>query len=174
MPLPESTVTPLITTATTLIAAGIGALCTYIVSARSHRFENLKLISSWAKSEELEKARIDAYRELWKCLGGISTFNHRDEIIRNLPGVQRRLHDWYYGGGGGLWLTGAAGQLNSPKASFFKARDFESTDPTEIWHVFHQLWTVIRRDLGIFESESDQSEYINKVKKKLGAFGPNA
>jgi hypothetical protein len=134
----------------------------------------VKLISSWARSEELEKARIDAYRELWKCLGGISTFNPTDEIVRNLPRVQRRLHDWYYDGGGGLWLTGAAGQLNSPKASFFSARDLRSTDATEVWQVFHHLRKVIRHDLGIFESESDESEYISKVKKKLGTFGPNA
>jgi hypothetical protein len=153
-----------------MLGSAVGALVALAGSVRTYRIEHRKLISSWTKSDEVEKARINAYRELWRCLGGISTFNNRDEIVRNLPAVQKRLYDWYYDGAGGLFLTGAAEESNSTKAAFFAARELRSTNPFEIWQVFHDFRRSIRRDLGIFESEADQISHVNSVKKKLGAY----
>jgi hypothetical protein len=171
VPFPGSTVTALISAVGALLGSAAGALLAYRASARAYRLEHIKLISLRTKSEEVERGRINAYRELWRCLSGISTFNNADEIVRNLPTVQKRLQDWYYDGGGGLFLTGAAEQSNSAKALFFSARDLQSTQPSEIWGVFHQLRRVIRRDLGVFESESDERLYVDSVKKKLGEYG---
>jgi hypothetical protein len=112
----------LLPTAGALLGSVVGALVTYRMSSRTYRLDRLKLISSWAKSEEVEKARVAAYRDLWKCLGGVSTHS-TDEIVRNLPTVQERLQEWYYGSGGGLFLTGAAEEGGSAKTFFFGARD---------------------------------------------------
>jgi hypothetical protein len=159
----------LLPTAGALLGSVVGALVTYRMSSRTYRLDRLKLISSWAKSEEVEKARVAAYRDLWKCLGGVSTHS-TDEIVRNLPTVQERLQEWYYGSGGGLFLTGAAEEGGSAKACFFAARDLQSSDPSEIWHVFHDLRRGIRRDLGVFESDVDESAALENVKKKLGNY----
>jgi len=156
-------------TAGALLGSVVGALVTYRVSSRTYQLDRLKLISSWAKSEEVEKARIAAYRDLWKCLGGVSTHD-TNEIVRNLPTVQERLQEWYYDSGGGLFLTGAAELGGSTKASFFAARDLRSTNPSEIWHVFHALRRGIRRDLGVFESDADETAALENVKKKLGTY----
>jgi hypothetical protein len=168
--LPESLVVALIPALGALLGGAVAALVAFGASARSYRLEHRKLISSWTKPEEIEKARINIYRELWRCLGDISTFNNQDHIVRNLPAVQKRLYDWYYDGAGGLFLTGAAEESNSTKAAFFAARELRSTNPSEIWQVFHDLRRSIRRDLGIFESEADEISRVNSVKKKLGAY----
>jgi hypothetical protein len=162
--------TALPSTVGALIGSIVGAFVTYRVSLRTYQVERLKLISSWAKSEEVEKARVAAYRDLWKCLGGVSTHS-TEEIVRNLPTVQVRLQEWYYDNGGGLFLTGAAEKGGSAKASFFAARDLRSTDAAEIWHVFHALRRNIRRDLGVFESDADETAALDSITKKLGAFG---
>jgi len=169
MPLSASIVTTFLPTVGALLGSIIGAIVTYRVSTRSYRLDRLRVISSWTKSEELERARISAYRELWRCLGGISTHSPTD-IVRNLASVQSRLQEWYYDGGGGLFLTGAAEEGGSTKSSFFAARDLSSHDPTEIWQVFHALRRSIRRDLGVFESEVDEAAALESVRKKLGSY----
>jgi hypothetical protein len=138
MTIPESLsmLTIVLPTTGALLGRAIGAVVTYRISSRTYQIDRLKLISSWTKSEELEKARIAADRELWQCLGGVST-HKADEIVRNLPAVQKRLQEWYYDRGGGVFLAGAAEKGGSTKASFFAARDLQSSDPSEIWTVFH-------------------------------------
>lgn len=152
-----------------LLGSAIGACMTYLASARTRANDRLKLISSWTKSEEVEKARITAYRELWRCLGGISTHRPGD-IAGNLASVQERLQKWYYEDGGGLFLTGAAGDDGSTKSTFFAAREMESTVPAEIYSVFHALRSSIRRDLGIFESDSDEKAMQDTLAKKMAAW----
>jgi len=84
--------------------------------------------------------------------------------------VQKRLQEWYYDRGGGVFLAGAAEKGGSTKASFFAARDLQSSDPSEIWNVFHSLRRGIRRDLGVFESDADEKAVLESVKKKLGSY----
>lgn len=134
-----------------------------------YRLDRSKLISSLSKHDELESARIAAYRELWQCLGGVSTWNPND-IVRNVASVQGRLQQWYYEGGGGLFLEGAAEKGESTKASFFAARDLQSSNPSEIWHAFHSLRRNVRRDIGIFESDADEADALAHVKTKLRNF----
>src|ERR1035437_9687622 len=122
MPLPGSMLIVLLPTAGALLGGVVAALVAYRMSSRTYRLHRLKLISAWGESEKIEKARAPAYRDLWKCLGGVSTHS-TDEIVRNLPTVQERLQEWYYGSGGGLFLTGAAGEGGSAKTFFFAARD---------------------------------------------------
>jgi len=162
--------TVLLSTAGALLGSIVGAFVTYKVSLRTYQVERLKLISSWTKSEEVENARVAAYRDLWKCLGGVSTHS-KEEIVRNLPTVQVRLQEWYYDNGGGLFLTGAAEKGGSTKASFFAARDLQSIDAAEIWHVFHARRRNIRRDLGVFESDADEKVALETITKELGAYG---
>jgi hypothetical protein len=156
-------------TAGALLGSAVGAVVTYMVSSRTYRLDRLKLISSWAKSEEVEKARVASYRDLWKCLGGISTHS-TDDIAKNLHSVQERLQDWYYNSGGGLFLTGATEKGGSTKACFFAARDLRSTDPSEIWQAFHRLRQGIRKDLGVFESDTDEVAALDNFKKRLGTY----
>jgi len=166
----DTLVSALITASAALLGGLVGALVSYAVATRAHRLERVRLISSWTKSEEVKRARIAAYRELWSCLGGISTHNSRDVIVKSLPEVQHRLQEWYYDRGGGLLLTGSAEDGQSTKATFFAARDLRSTNAYEIWQVFHRLRGSIRRDLGIFESEADERAALDHVKKILGSY----
>ncbi|MGI9074383.1 MAG: hypothetical protein ACR2JB_24410 [Bryobacteraceae bacterium] len=160
---------------TVLVSTGgapVGSLCggflAFAASLRTQGLERLKLISAWTRSDEVEKLRITAYRELWRCLGGISTFNSGEQIVASLPEVQERLQRWYYDHGGGLFLTGSADQHDSTKAAFFAARDLRSEIPVEIWEVFHQVRRLVRRDVGIFASQLKEQEHLDSVKKKLG------
>jgi hypothetical protein len=100
---------------------------------------------------------LAAYRDPFGSASGALRTHSTDEIVRNLPTVQERLQEWYYDGGGGLFLTGAAEEGGSTKASFFAARDLRSSGPAEIWHVFHGLRRDVRRDLGVFESDVDEA-----------------
>jgi len=144
-----------------------GAALAFGASLRTQRFERWKLILGWTRSEELEKLRIHAYRELWRCLGGISTFNTAEKIVASLPAVQARLQGWYYDDGGGLFLKGSAKHRDSTKASFFAARDLRCKDALEIWKVFHQLRQSVRHELGIFESPLEEQAHVASVKEKL-------
>ena len=118
-----------------------------------------------AKLEGIEKERVAAYRELWKCLGGILTHNS-EGIVTNLTAVQERLQKWYYDDGCGLFIWDQL-RSGSTKAAFFTARDLQSSDPYEIWHVFHDLRRGVRADLGVFESDRDEAAAMETVKKKL-------
>jgi hypothetical protein len=99
---------------------GIGFTCAASVLGR--KLEHSKLIAPWIARDELEKARIAAYRELWICLGGISTFHSSEMIAQNLATVQKQLQEWYYQRGGGLFIEGAANKSRSSKAAFFGTR----------------------------------------------------
>jgi hypothetical protein len=166
---PESMINLLLPTGGALLGTMLGAVLSYRASTRMYRLDKSKFVSSMSKHEELERARITAYRELWQCLGGIST-RHPNEIVKNLGSVQERLQQWYYESGGGLFLEGAAEKGESTKASFFVVRDLQSTDPSEIWHAFHSLRRNVRRDIGIFESDADQADALAHVKTKLRNF----
>jgi hypothetical protein len=72
--------------------------------------------------------------------------------------------------GGGLFISGAAERPGSTKAAFFAARDLQSNDAYEIWQVFHQLRQGVRRDLGVYESDTDEDAALEAVKKKLLGF----
>jgi hypothetical protein len=160
----------LFSAAAALLGGLIGAIASYAVATRAHRLERVRLISSWTKSEEVERARVAAYRDLWICLGGISTYNSRDVIVESLSEVQHRLQEWYYDRGGGLFLTGSAEDSQSTKATFFAARDLRSTDAYAIWQVFHRLRGSLRRDLGVFESDADERAALEHVKQILGSY----
>jgi hypothetical protein len=166
---PDPLTIALLSTGGALLGSVIGAFATLRVSLRNHRLDRSKLISQWSRSEELERARVGAYRGLWQCLGGIST-KDKAEIVRNLPKVQTDLQKWYYDAGGGLFLSGAAENPGSAKAAFFAARDLQSNDAYEIWQAFHRLRQGVRRDLGVYESDADEDSAIEAVKKKLQDF----
>lgn len=144
----------------TAIAGLIGALIAGIGAVMLERIrwanEKAKLRAAMLAKPELQAARLQAYRDLWSCLGGIST-RHPDDIASNLRLVQDRLQAWYYDQGGGLLLEGRADEAGSTKELFFAARDLSSTDPAEIWRVFHQLRRAVRHDIGVYE-DSDAEE----------------
>jgi hypothetical protein len=165
----QSLLSAAISASAALTGGFVGALVSYAAARRSSQLERAKLIVSWNKSTEVEKTRIAAYVELWKCLGPISTYNS-SEIVTNLPSAQRRLQDWYYDQGGGLLITGSAQDPQSAKAAFFTARDLRSSGPYEIWEAFHHLRRSIRRDLGVFESEADEIAAVQQAKKRLGKY----
>jgi len=169
MPWSSPLVVAALSAAGALLGSTIGAFATLRVSLRNYRLDRSRLISLWSRSEELERARIVAYRELWQCLGGIST-TEEAEIVRNLPKVQADLQKWYYQAGGGLFISGAAEKAGSTKAAFFEARDLQSKNAYEIWQVFHRLRRAVRRDLGVYESDADESAALDAVKKKLQGF----
>jgi hypothetical protein len=146
---------------------GIGFTCAASVLGR--KLEHSKLIAPWIARDELEKARIAAYRELWICLGGISTFHSSEMIAQNLATVQKQLQEWYYQRGGGLFIEGAANKSRSSKAAFFAARDLQSSDSSTIWETFHRLRASLRRDIGVFESDEDEARQLQRVRNKLGA-----
>lgn len=151
-----------------LLGSLLGIGFAYASSTLGRKLEHSKLIAPWLTRGELEKARIEAYRDLWIRLEGISTFHSSDEIVRNLVAVQTRLQQWYYGAGGGLFIQGSADKLSSSKSAFFSARDLRTSDPIEIWQTFHRLPASIRRDIGVFESDKEEAEQLRQVKHKFG------
>jgi hypothetical protein len=143
-----------------LLVAGINLF----VERRKYRIEMAKLMSA----AEVEKARIEAYKELWKCLDGISTWHTPAEIVKNLPEVQKKLQDWYYRQGGGLLIGGSAENEESTKAAFFNARHIEKNSGAQkIWDSFHKLRRCLRRDLRIFETEEDEKREKQRVEQLL-------
>ena len=106
---PEACVAPvssaLLSTVGALLGGMIGAGISIWVERQKSRIERAKFLASLTSVSEIEKARIQAYTELWACFDGISTFRPK-EIVNNLPKVQERLQEWYYRGGGGLTIGG--------------------------------------------------------------------
>ena len=94
-----------------IIAALIAGSVAIINEVRKNRLELAKLTIS----SEVEKARIIAYMDLWKCLDGISTFYGREKIVANLADVQANLQQWYYARGGGLLIGGSSENRESTK-----------------------------------------------------------
>jgi hypothetical protein len=158
----------IITSLSALVGSLLGIGFTYASSALGRKLERSKLIAPWVTRDELQKARIAVYQDLWICLGGISTYHSPDKIVQNLVAVQKQLQEWYYGKGGGLFIEGAAKTPLSSKAAFFAARDLRTTDPIKIWQTFHRLRAGIRRDIGVFESDKDEAGQLQRVKDKLG------
>ena len=149
-----------------LLGAMIGAGISIWAERQKSRIERAKFLTSLTSVSEIEKARIQAYTDLWTCLDGISTFRP-DDIVDNLLKVQERLQDWYYGRGGGLTIAGSASNTESTKAAFFAARDLVSTNPSEIWETFHNLRRHLRRDLKIFQDDKEEEIMIAQTKAKL-------
>lgn len=141
------------------LAAGINLL----IERRKYKLELVKLMST----AEVEKARVQAYTELWKCLEGISTWHSGAEIVKNLPQVQSKLQEWYYTKGGGLLIEGSAENKASTKAAFFAARHVKSHNPADVWDKFHHLRHCLRRDLKIFETDEDEEKERERVMKAL-------
>jgi len=166
MPLSDSIATAAATSVCALLGSAMGALLSFRASNRNYELEMSKLILSNMQSQELTKARVEAYKVLWQCLGGISTYTP-EEIARNLEAVQKELQNWYYGSGGGLLLNGSAAEGGSTKAAFFQARDLRSKDVAKIWEAFHNLRRCLRRDLGIYESSAEEAAALQNVKQKL-------
>ncbi len=141
------------------LAAGINLF----IERRKYKLELMKLMST----AEVEKARVQAYTELWKCLEGISTWHSRGDMVKNLPQVQSSLQEWYYTKGGGLLIGGSAENKESTKAAFFAARHVTSHDPADIWDKFHHLRRCLRRDLKVFETDEDEEQERERVMKEL-------
>jgi hypothetical protein len=149
-----------------LLGGMLGAGMSIWTERQKSRIERAKFLASLTSVSEIEKARIQAYTELWTCLNGISTFRP-DEIVDNLPKVQERLQDWYYRRGGGLTIAGSASNMESTKAAFFVARDLVSKNPSEIWEAFHNLRRHLRKDLKIFQDDKEEEMMIIQTKAKL-------
>jgi hypothetical protein len=96
-----------------LIAGGIAIW----IEHRRGQTERIKLLSGYTSLVEVERARIQSYVELWRCLDGISTYRPT-EIVSRLLNVQENLQKWYYAAGGGLLIAGAAEREESTKAAF--------------------------------------------------------
>lgn len=141
------------------VMAGAGAL---ILERIRWRNEKEKILAAILAKPELQAARLQAYKDLWKCLGGIST-RHPDEIAPNLRSVQDRLQAWYYDEGWGLLLEGRADAAGSTKELFFAARDLSSSDPAEIWRAFHQLRRAVRHDIGVYEDSHAEERARQKA-----------
>jgi hypothetical protein len=154
-----------------VIGVLIGGLIAGVISiwAEKQRYktERVRLISSFTSASEVEKVRIQAYTDLWSRLGRISTYR-LDEIVKNLPGVQEQLQDWYYHRGGGLVIEGSFEQKESTKAAFFQVRDLESSNASEIWDAIHKLRRCLRRDLKIFEDEEEEKKMMAGARKRIG------
>jgi hypothetical protein len=162
----DSITAAIMVSSSALVGSLLGIGFTHVSSVLGHRLERSKIIVPWITRDELEKARIESYRDLWTCLGGISTYHSSDKIAQNLSSVQKQLQEWYYDKGGGLFI--ASKEPFSSKAAFFEARDLRTNDPIKIWETFHRLRASIRRDIGVFESDKDEAGQLQQVKDKLG------
>jgi hypothetical protein len=160
----------LIGAASGFFGAVIGACATLWVDRTRAKHERAKLLGELTAVPELQRARLEAYRDLWRCLEGIST-REPERIVSNLRSVQDRLQEWYYAKGGGLFLQGKVGMSGSTKDVFFVARDLRSGNPSEIWQAFHNLRAPLRRDIGVFEDATAEAKAIAQARAKLDQLG---
>lgn len=149
-----------------LVGSLIGASISFWIERSRQRTDRAKFIAELSTVSEVEKSRIQAYISLWSCFDGLST-RRPHEMVVNLPKAQDKLQDWYYLCGGGLLLAGTYRQVGSTKAAFFAARDLRSSDPSEIWRVFHELRRCLRRDLKIYDDDEDEARALREIKEKL-------
>jgi hypothetical protein len=151
----------------------IGTSLSFWVERSKQKIERAKFISDLNTTSELERQRIEAYVNLWSCFDGLST-KHPQDMAINLPNAQEKLQDWYYRHGGGLILAGTYHQGDgSTKAAFFAARDLKSSEPSEIWQVFHELRRCLRRDLKIYDDDKEEARALNRIKEQLKQWGTN-
>ena len=83
-----------------IVAGLVGAAATAVLAIL-----NSYLTSRAQVAEEVRKARLYAYPELWRLTSLVSVWPRSDPRLEDLQGLQRDLRRWYFDVGGGLYMS---------------------------------------------------------------------